>query len=204
MDEDRLKTYRLKRDFSATSEPAGSGAVFGGQIFVVQKHRARSLHYDLRLEVDGVLRSWAVPKGPSTDPRDKRLAIETEDHPLEYASFEGLIPEGQYGAGAVIVWDTGLYKIMTEKEGRAVPIAEALENGHAAVWLEGKRLKGGYALTRTQRGWILVKMKDDLADSSRDILKAEPRSVLSGRMVEEVTENMPGLGRYKSILTGAL
>ncbi len=189
MDDDRLRTYRDKRDFAATSEPDGSRAVSGGQIFVVQKHRARSLHYDLRLEVDGVLKSWAVPKGPSADPRDKRLAIETENHPLEYARFEGVIPVGQYGAGAVIVWDTGPYRNITQKDGRAVPIAEALQNGHAAIWLEGQRLSGGYALTRTQRGWILVKMKDDLADSSRDILKALPRSVLSGRTVEEVAED---------------
>jgi bifunctional non-homologous end joining protein LigD len=189
MNEDRLRTYRDKRDFAATSEPDGGRAVSSGQIFVMQKHRARSLHYDLRLEVEGVLKSWAVPKGPSADPRDKRLAIETEDHPLEYASFEGVIPEGQYGAGAVIVWDTGLYRNITQKEGRSVPMAEALQNGHAAIWLEGKKLSGGYALTRTQRGWILVKMKDDLADSSRDILKTLPRSVLSGRTVEEVAED---------------
>ncbi len=186
MKEDRLKSYREKRNFGVTSEPKGDGTHPGENIFVVQKHAARSLHYDLRLEVEGVLRSWAVPKGPSTDPREKRLAIETENHPIEYASFEGTIPEGQYGAGGVIVWDTGNYRNMTEKDGRAVPMNEALKGGHAAFWLEGKKLKGGFALTRTQRGWILVKMKDELADSSRDILVAEPRSVKSGRTLEEV------------------
>lgn len=178
MNPDSLKSYREKRDFEVTSEPLGRGARSHSQIFVVQKHSSRSLHYDLRLEVDGVLKSWAVPKGPSTNPKDKRLAIETEDHPLEYASFEGTIPEGQYGAGTVIVWDTGPYINMSKKDGLDITLAQALENGHAAIWLEGKKLSGGYALTRTPRGWILVKMRDEKADSSRDILKESPGSVL--------------------------
>jgi len=189
MKKDPLKSYQEKRNFDVTSEPKGGEARPGENIFVVQKHAARSLHYDLRLQVEGVLRSWAVPKGPSMDPRDKHLAVETEDHPLDYASFEGTIPEGQYGAGSVIVWDAGTYTNMTEKDGRAVQMSEALKNGHAAFWLEGEKLRGGFALTRTQRGWILVKMRDELADSSRDILKAEPRSVKSGRTVEEVGSN---------------
>jgi bifunctional non-homologous end joining protein LigD len=175
---DLLKSYREKRNFEITAEPLGSGARSHNQIFVVQKHSSRSLHYDLRLEVDGVLKSFAVPKGPSTDPRVKRLAIETEDHPLEYASFQGTIPEGQYGAGTVIVWDTGPYVNMSRKDGLDITLAQALENGHAAFWLEGKKLSGGYALTKTQRGWILVKMRDEKADSSRDILKESPGSVL--------------------------
>ncbi len=175
---DSLKSYREKRDFEVTSEPLGNATNAHSQIFVVQKHSSRSLHYDLRLEVDGVLKSWAVPKGPSTNPMDKRLAIETEDHPLEYASFEGTIPEGQYGAGTVIVWDTGPYVNMSRKDGLDITLAQALENGHAAFWLEGKKLSGGYALTKTERGWILVKMRDEKADSSRDILKENPGSVL--------------------------
>ncbi|OPY49197.1 MAG: ATP-dependent DNA ligase [Methanosaeta sp. PtaU1.Bin060] len=190
MKKDPLKIYQEKRNFDLTSEPMGGEVGSGNCIFVVQKHAARSLHYDLRLEVDGVLRSWAVPKGPSMDPRQKRLAVETEDHPIEYARFEGTIPEGQYGAGSVIVWDSGTYRNMTERDGRAIPMDEALNNGHAAFWLEGNKLKGGFALTRTQRGWILVKMKDELADSSTDILKAEPRSVKSGRTVEEVGNDL--------------
>lgn len=175
---DPLKTYREKRDFSVTSEPSGERAVFGGGIFVVQEHSSRRrLHYDLRLEVDGVLKSWAVPKGPSPDPRDKRLAIETEDHPLEYASFEGTIPEGQYGAGTVVVWDTGPYRNMTQKDGQEISMALALHSGHAAFRLEGKKLKGGYALTRTKRGWILVKMKDEMAiTSSENAEDSQPRS----------------------------
>jgi len=177
---DSLKSYREKRNFRVTAEPEPSGGrtETRTQIFVVQKHSARSLHYDLRLEVDGVLKSWAVPKGPSTNPKDKRLAIQTEDHPLEYASFEGTIPEGQYGAGTVIVWDTGSYKNMSKKDGLDITLAQALENGHAAIWLEGKKLSGGYALTKTQRGWLLVKMRDEKADAKRDILKESPGSVL--------------------------
>ena len=184
---DSLKSYREKRNFGVTSEPPGEKASYGDQIFVVQKHNARSLHYDLRLVVDGVLKSFAVPKGPSMNPKDKRLAIQTEDHPLEYALFEGTIPKGQYGAGTVIVWDKGPYKNITQKDGQAISMAQALENGHVVVWLEGKKLLGGYALTRTKRGWILVKMKDELADSSRDIL-LESRSVLSGKTVEDMAK----------------
>ena len=184
---DSLKSYREMRNFGVTSEPPGEKARYCDQIFVVQKHNARSLHYDLRLVVDGVLKSFAVPKGPSMDPKDKRLAIQTEDHPLEYAFFEGTIPKGQYGAGTVIVWDKGPYRNITQKDGQAISMAQALENGHVVVWLEGKKLLGGYALTRTKRGWILVKMKDELADSSRDIL-LESRSVLSGKTVEDMAK----------------
>jgi bifunctional non-homologous end joining protein LigD len=187
VDADRLAAYREKRNFGITSEPAGSKAGSDQGIFVVQEHDARSLHYDMRLEVGGVLKSWAVPKGPSMNPKDKRLAIETEDHPLEYASFEGVIPEGEYGAGAVIVWDTGSYRNLTEKDGREVPLAEALEKGHASFWLEGRKLKGGFALTRTTRGWILIKMKDEQADTGSDILEKEPRSVLSDKTVQDMS-----------------
>jgi DNA ligase D-like protein (predicted 3'-phosphoesterase) len=157
---------------------------------VIQKHDATSLHYDFRLEAGGVLKSWAVPKGPSTNPNDKRLAMQTEDHPLDYASFEGVIPEGQYGAGPVIVWDTDAYRNLTEKDGREVPVEDAVRSGHVTVWLEGKKLKGGYALTRIGGGkkarWILVKMKDEAADARRNPVSTQPESVLSGRTVEEL------------------
>jgi DNA ligase D-like protein (predicted 3'-phosphoesterase) len=159
---DQLKTYREKRDFLKTSEPPGKASAPSGDIFVVQEHRSKRLHYDLRLEVDGVLKSWAIPKGPSTDPRDKRLAIQTEDHPIEYASFEGAIPEGQYGAGTVAIWDRGSYRNMTRKDGREISMSEAIQGGHAVFLLSGEKLKGGYALTRTKRGWILVKMKEEI------------------------------------------
>src|SRR5512136_126321 len=146
MEQELLKSYREKRDFAITSEPFGKMDHLSKQIFVVQKHAARNLHYDLRLEVNGVLKSWAVPKGPSTNPKNKRLAISTEDHPLEYAEFEGVIPEGQYGAGKVIVWDIGPYLNITEKDGRVMEIDRGLENGHISIYLEGKKLKGAYAL----------------------------------------------------------
>ncbi|MBM4273341.1 MAG: DNA ligase [Deltaproteobacteria bacterium] len=191
MTKDFLKSYQEKRRFNRTPEPAGSGRAPSAQpIFVIQKHLASHLHYDFRLEVDGVLKSWAVPKGPSTDPKDKRLAVPTEDHPLEYAGFEGVIPEGEYGAGAVMVWDTGPYRNLTEKKGVPMPLAEALEHGHAKVWLEGRKLRGGYALTRFKRApdenWLLVKTDDEEADPSRNVVKNEPNSVLTGRSLEEI------------------
>jgi DNA ligase D-like protein (predicted 3'-phosphoesterase) len=193
--DDALTEYRSKRDARRSPEPAGEqapGRTADEPIFVVQKHLARSEHYDLRLEVDGVLASWAVPKGPSTDPRQRRLAIRVEDHPLEYATFEGVIPAGEYGAGAVIVWDTGTYRNLTERDGREVPVEQALDEGHLVVELHGRKLRGGYALIRTGRDdrarerWMLVKKRDAEADPSRDPLANEPESVLSGRTVEQV------------------
>ena len=161
-------------------------------MFVIQKHQARSLHYDFRLEAGGTLKSWAVPKGPSTDPRDKRLAMPTEDHPLDYGSFEGTIPEGQYGAGTVIVWDTGSYRNLTKRDGKEVPIEQAIEDGHAVVWLEGRKLRGGWALRRISRGgdererWLLVKKKDEFADARRNPVSTQSESVLSGKTIEEL------------------
>jgi DNA ligase D-like protein (predicted 3'-phosphoesterase) len=190
---DSLGRYRRKRDFTKTPEPRGRRRKGGRKPrFVIQKHDATALHYDFRLEVDGVLKSWAVPKGPSTDPRDKRLAMPTEDHPMEYASFEGVIPEGEYGAGPVIVWDRGTYVNMTEKNGREVPLARGLRDGHVKVWLEGEKIGGGYALTRTRIGgserakWLLVKLDDEAADRRRNPVSSEPRSVISGHAIEEV------------------
>jgi DNA ligase D-like protein (predicted 3'-phosphoesterase) len=190
-----LQEYRRKRDFGKTPEPSGRRkGRRAGPIFVIQKHDATALHYDFRLEADGVLKSWAVPKGPSTDPRDKRLAMPTEDHPLGYADFEGVIPEGEYGAGPVIVWDTGTYRNLSERDGREVPVAQAVEAGHVKVWLEGSKVRGGYSLRRTQNGrsqrakWLLVKMKDETADARRNPVSSRPESVLSGKRVEELAE----------------
>ncbi|MCL4503961.1 MAG: DNA ligase [Deltaproteobacteria bacterium] len=185
-----LKDYQAKRDFQRTPEPSGGGrGPSAAPIFVVQKHDASRLHYDFRLEVDGVLKSWAIPKGPSTDPKEKRLAVPTEDHPLEYADFEGVIPEG-YGAGTVMVWDTGPFQNITEKKGEAVPLAEAVARGHLKVHLSGQKLKGGFALTRFKTGkdeaWLLIKADDEEADSAVDVLQAQPDSVLSGRSLEEI------------------
>ncbi len=129
---EQLGEYRTKRDFARTPEPTGNGPQTAGEapIFVVQKHAARTLHYDFRLEIDGVLKSWAVPKGPSLDPKEKRLAVPTEDHPLEYADFEGVIPEGEYGAGTVLVWDIGSFRNLTAKKGKPVSLADAVAHGH--------------------------------------------------------------------------
>jgi DNA ligase D-like protein (predicted 3'-phosphoesterase) len=182
--QDRLATYRAKRDLDVSGEPAGGES--GQQPrFVVQRHEASSLHYDFRLEVDDVLKSWAVPKGPSTDPGEKRLASPTEDHPLDYAEFEGSIPEGSYGAGTVVVWDLGTYRNMTEHRGEPVEMADGLERGHVKVWLEGEKLRGAYALTRSKfRGreqWLLVKVDDEAADRRRNPVNTQPESVLTGR-----------------------
>jgi len=190
-DNKQLKEYIKKRDFSRTPEPSGTGKVNSKEpIFVVQKHAARTLHYDFRLEVDGTLKSWAIPKGPSIDPKDKRLAVPTEDHPLDYASFEGVIPKGEYGAGKVIVWDTGTYGNLKEKDGHEVPLEESVSSGHITVWLQGKKLKGGYALIRTGKSenspWLLLKMADEEARAGADILSARPESVLSGLTIEQI------------------
>ena len=209
MSDDGLDTYRDRRDFRKTPEPKGDGGSDEGPIFVVQEHDASSRHWDFRLEVDGALESWAVPKGPSTDPSEKRLAVRTEAHPLEYADFEGVIPEDEYGAGTVIVWDAGPYRNLRaakrteggdgdedggdDGEDETVGMSEALEEGKLAVWLEGKKLRGGWALIHAKPGgdpeaWLLVKMDDEEADARRNPTSTEPESVLIGRTVEEVAE----------------
>jgi DNA ligase D-like protein (predicted 3'-phosphoesterase) len=153
-------------------------------VFVIQKHAATSLHYDFRLEVDGMMRSWAVPKGPSTDPAQRRLAMAVEDHPMSWNEFEGVIGPG-YGAGTVIRWDEGIYRNTSER-----PMAEALDEGYARFVLEGRKLVGEWSLRRMSgdRGWLLVKRRDEHADASRDIISESPESVLSGLTIEEVAE----------------
>jgi DNA ligase D-like protein (predicted 3'-phosphoesterase) len=194
MPSEQLKRYRAKRDFRKTREPSGTRRrrrrKKGEPIFVIQEHDARTLHYDFRLEVDGVLKSWAVPKGPSTDPREKRLAVEVEDHPLDYGDFEGIIGEGNYGAGAVIVWDTGAYENQSDE-----PMSEALERGHVNVFLHGHKLQGGYLLQRTrkvgeQQQWLLIKRRDEDADARRNPISTQPESVLSGRTVEQIAKEL--------------
>lgn len=191
---DSLARYRAKRHFDTTPEPAGEVAAREGndELFVVQKHRARRLHYDFRLEVEGVMPSWAVPKGPSYDPTVKRLAVHVEDHPLDYRTFEGTIPRGEYGAGAVIVWDAGTYRNITEHRGKPVPMRDAIEKGHVSIWLDGQKLHGGWSLTRTGRGtpgddsWIMIKRKDEFADPELDITAEATASVQSGRDLDAV------------------
>src|SRR5690349_7589741 len=148
-----LKEYHRKRDFRVTSEPEGHEARKAGWSYVIQKHDASHLHYDFRLEYDGVLKSWAVPKGPSLDPKVKRLAMQVEDHPVEYGGFEGIIPEGEYGGGTVMLWDYGTY----EPEGTD-DVSEALREGELKFKLNGEKLKGSWVLVRTRgRQWLLMK-----------------------------------------------
>lgn len=187
---DELKKYRAKRDFKKTNEPFGaSKSGKKEKIFVIQKHDASNLHYDFRLEVDDVLKSWSVPKGPSTDPSDKRLAIPTEDHPIEYADFEGTIPEDKYGGGTVMIWDAGTYE--NEKDDKSMK--EALEDGHATFWLNGKKLRGGFALTKTGKGddarWLLVKKDDEEADARRNPTSTENKSVKSDKTMKQIAED---------------
>jgi len=206
-----LKDYRRKRDFSKTTEPPGKGdsakpgktgkrsakpargegdsaAGTGGATFVVQKHDASHLHYDFRLEMDGVLKSWAVPKGPSLDPSQKRLAVRTEDHPLEYRDFEGVIPEDEYGGGTVMVWDTG----PVEYEGTQEETAQLVEDRKPLVFtLGGSKLDGRWRMVpfktpgEKKRNWLLIKSRDDHATAD-DVLAAEPDSALTGRSLEEI------------------
>lgn len=190
MADDRLEAYRARRS-RRSPEPTGRGRRSREPpLFVIHEHQASTHHFDFRLEVDGVLKSWAVPKGPSTDPREKRLAVAVEDHPLDYADFEGVIPEGEYGGGAVIVWDRGTYANLTEENGKSRSMAEALEDGHVMIALHGQKLSGGYALQRIEGGerakWLLIKMRDDEADARRRPTSTQPRSVVSGRTVKQV------------------
>ncbi len=197
MSDRALDTYRKKRDFSRTGEPEGAPAGGSGNLFMIHKHDATRLHYDLRLQVGDVLKSWAVPKGPSLDPKEKRLAVEVEDHPLEYGEFEGVIPEGQYGAGATLVWDTGTWAPMGD-------LQSSLEKGSLKFRLAGEKLHGGWMLTRlkrrpgeTKNNWLLIKEHDDAADSDVDILAARPESVKSGRNVEDLKAGLDPVWQSK-------
>jgi len=197
----KLSEYARKRDFSKTAEPSGrkrARAKKGSKPrrkhprFTIQKHSATSLHYDLRLEVDGVLASWAVPKGPSLDPRDKRLAMRTEDHPMDYLEFEGVIPKGEYGGGPVIVWDRGVFQNISEtRSGKPMKLSEAIEKGDVKFFLLGEKVKGAYALVRTSKPgereqWLLIKKRDEGADARRRPTSSQPESVLTGRTIEQV------------------
>lgn len=193
-----LKEYRDKRDFNVTTEPTGSEASSktkkAGLLYVVQKHQASHLHYDFRLEWHGVLLSWAIPKGPSLDPSVKRLAARVEDHPLEYGSFEGVIPEGEYGGGTVMLWDRGTWA-------PEVPdVDAALDKGELKFTLFGKKLRGSWVLVRTKLGygrgsdkpqWLLIKHRDQYA-STEDVEAEEPRSVASNRLLADIARDDHG------------
>ncbi|HET9246811.1 MAG TPA: DNA polymerase ligase N-terminal domain-containing protein, partial [Xanthobacteraceae bacterium] len=191
-----LQVYRRKRKFDVTPEPRGRAHRAKGNQFVIQKHAARRLHYDLRLELDGVMKSWAVTRGPSLVPDEKRLAIHVEDHPIEYNAFEGTIPRGEYGGGTVMVWDRGRW--YPEGDPHA-----GYRKGHLAFTLDGKKLHGRWHLVRMHgRGgekkepWLLIKSKDEDARGANDpdILEDEPLSVVSGRSIAEIAE---GKGRKR-------
>jgi len=191
-----LDKYKQKRNFQISPEPSGK-SVAGARpkhdlLYVIQKHRASQLHYDFRLEFNGVLLSWAVPKGPSLDPSVKRLAMQVEDHPLEYGSFEGVIPEGEYGGGTVMVWDNG------EWVPEVVDVAAALQKGDLKFTLHGKKLHGSWVLVRTRgfgskpdKSWLLIKHHDKFA-STEDITVAQPRSVLSKNLLADIARENGG------------
>ncbi|HEX2227660.1 MAG TPA: DNA polymerase ligase N-terminal domain-containing protein, partial [Candidatus Binatia bacterium] len=183
-----LSRYRQKRDPERTPEPFAAGTAAPGCRFVIQKHSARRLHYDLRLEMDGVLKSWAVPRGPSVDPDEKRLALQVEDHPIDYANFEGVIPRGNYGAGPVIVWDRGRYRWA-----KAGDPLEQLKSGHLEIEFYGYKMRGLWTLIRLPKEettWLLMKKADGFAGSA-EITESYPRSVLSGLALEEIAD-VPG------------
>ena len=192
-----LKKYRSKRNFDVTSEPSGSGPKRARSkttlVYVIQKHQASHLHYDFRLEWNGVLLSWAIPKGPSLDPSVKRLAAAVEDHPVEYGSFEGVIPEGEYGGGTVMLWDTGTW---TPED---PDVDAALRKGELKFTLNGKKLKGSWVLIRTKGGfggsskpqWLLIKHRDRYA-STDDLLTVKPRSVSSNRLMADIARDSSG------------
>jgi len=190
-----LKKYREKRNFTISPEPQGSPKKEKAKsdlIFVVQKHRASQLHYDFRLECDSTLLSWAVPKGPSLDPSVKRLAMQVEDHPIDYAKFEGVIPKGEYGGGTVMVWDIGTW---TPEQS---DVEAALKKGDLKFTLHGKKLRGSWVLVRT-RGfggsskptWLLIKHRDKYA-SDADINQTKPKSALSGRLLADIAKENGG------------
>jgi DNA ligase D-like protein (predicted 3'-phosphoesterase) len=187
----KLAEYNRKRDFAATPEPRGHRrARKGDPHFVIQHHLATADHYDFRLEIDGVLVSWAVPKGPSLNPKEHRLAVRTEDHPMDYETFEGTIGEGQYGGGTVQVWDRGTFRNMShDKRDQPVSAGAGLEHGHLTFWLDGEKLHGGFSLIRTrqsEKSWLLIKKDDETADARRRPTSTQTESVLTGRSLDEI------------------
>jgi bifunctional non-homologous end joining protein LigD len=184
-----LEDYHRKRDFARTREPKGRAGRSNGRRFVVQKHDATRLHYDFRLEHEGVLKSWAVTRGPSADPADKRLAVRTEDHPLDYGDFEGTIPKGQYGGGTVMLWDSGLWEPLED-------VKEGFRTGKLKFRLDGERMKGGWTLVRMKprngekrENWLLIKHKDGEATARGDITRKYSKSVVSGRTMHQIAKD---------------
>jgi bifunctional non-homologous end joining protein LigD len=191
-----LTEYKKKRSFDKTPEPGPERKrTRSGRMFVIQKHRATQLHYDFRLEDEGVLKSWAVPKGPSLDPKVKRLAMQVEDHPVDYAKFEGVIPEGEYGGGTVMVWDYGTYK-----PEETANVSAALRKGELKFSLNGKKLKGSWTLVRTRdRQWLLIKHRDYYT-TEEEVTELAPASILTRRTLAEIAEDEGG--NVKKAATG--
>jgi DNA ligase D-like protein (predicted 3'-phosphoesterase) len=196
-----ISTYEQRRNFTKTSEPQGSlhkETSDNQPIFVIQKHAASHLHYDFRLEIEGVLKSWAIPKGPSTDPAVKHLAVPTEDHPLEYALFEGTIPEDEYGGGTVMIWDIGTFENIKQKNGKLKPLDQCYKDGHLEFFLHGKKLQGGYSLLRIKNtlskneNWLLIKKHDDFANIPNDPVRTKPNSALTDRSMESIKKESNG------------
>lgn len=192
---DQLKTYRSRRNLEKSGEPAGTTApkrIKRKPIFVIQRHDATREHYDVRLEIDGVLKSWAVPKGPSLDPKVKRLAAPTDDHPMDYADFEGVIPEGNYGAGTVMIWDYGTFENIKREKGRLVPLSKSYTNGQVEVFLRGTKLNGGFALIKTNLSgkeyWLMIKMKDEFASATKNPVKNKTKSAKTGRTLKQIAK----------------
>jgi len=193
-----LAEYRRKRDFTKTAEPEGRPRSVARRkpalVFVIQKHAATRLHFDLRLELDGVMKSWAVPKGPSLDPSEKRLAMQVEDHPIEYNTFEGIIPKGEYGGGSVMLWDRGTYTYPEKTDDSVKRLREGYQRGDFKFELHGKRLRGSWVLVRLRRGdpekpaWLLIKHRDEYARPGYDIVAAEQTSVRSRRTMEQIAK----------------
>ena len=183
-----LTEYKKKRRFNKTPEPGPEKkSTKSGRIYVIQKHRASALHYDFRLEADGVLKSWAVPKGPSLDPTVKRLAMQVEDHPVDYADFEGVIPEGEYGGGTVMVWDYGTYEPENTDN-----VSAAIRKGELKFSLNGKKLKGSWVLVRTRdRQWLLLKHRDYYT-TEEEVTEIAPASILTRRTLAEIAEDEGG------------
>ena len=189
-----LVEYKKKRTFTKTPEPTGGRVTKSKLQFVVQKHAASRLHYDFRLEMEGVLKSWAIPKGPSMNPADKRLAILVEDHPFDYKNFEGVIPEGNYGAGIVIIWDTGVYEPLEDVKGKAAReklLLEGFHSGSLKFRLHGEKLKGEFVLVKTPKradnAWLLIKHRDEFATG--DDITRQTHSVQSGKTLEETAQD---------------
>jgi bifunctional non-homologous end joining protein LigD len=193
--ESQLEEYRRKRDFSRTAEPRGGRVRAARKLaYVIQKHAASRLHYDLRLELDGVMKSWAVPKGPSLDPSVKRLAMQVEDHPIEYNTFEGTIPKGEYGGGTVMLWDRGSYEYGGDYPDPLEGLRRGYEKGDFKFVLHGKRLKGSWVLVRIRRGdpsrpqWLLIKHRDEFAEPETEVTEEYQTSAATGRTMDAIAE----------------